>query len=204
MSSFVRLFWKRNRGWPWPDDSWGLGPMFGDDGWCRGCGMPSRDQIGSMVLRRTGLKVEGAWVPNWRFDTICVEARVAAELAERFSVSLRPVAWQGSSPGEAFQLVIPTVGSCWFSVEELRRRLVDRHGSSGASCSVCGRWRWLPLPMSELPRPSIDLSDVDADAIASPEWFGDGCQSSRAVLVRRELAEHLVAASPKDFKIEAL
>jgi hypothetical protein len=204
MSPFVRLFWKRNRGWPWPDDSWGLGPMFGDQGWCRGCGIPFHDQSGSMVLRRSGLKVEGAWVPNWRFDAVCVEARVAADVANRFRVTVRPVAWHGSSPGDASQLVIPTFGSRWFLPEELDRRLVARHGSSGASCSVCGRRRWLPLPMSDLPVPTVDLSEVQADAVASPEWFGDGCQSSRSLLFRRELAESLVASSPKDFKISEL
>jgi hypothetical protein len=170
--------------------------MFGDDGWCRGCGIPFHDQTGTMVLGRSGLKVEGAWVPNWRFDTVCVEARVAADVAKRFRVMFRPVAWRGSPPGEASQLVIPTFGSCWFSPEELERRLVDRHGSSGASCSVCGRWRWLLLPMTDLPVPT--------DAVASPEWFGDGCQSSRSILFRRELAELLVASSPKDFKISEL
>jgi hypothetical protein len=40
---------------------------------------------------------------------------------------------------------------------------------------------------------------VDADIAASPEWFGDGWNSFRQVLVRRELAELLAQASPRDF-----
>jgi hypothetical protein len=39
------------------------------------------------------------------------------------------------------------------------------------------------------------------DAIASPEWFGDGCQSFRQILVCRQLAELIESASPKDFKV---
>lgn len=32
MNEYVELYLKRNRGWPWPEDSWGLTPMFGEDG----------------------------------------------------------------------------------------------------------------------------------------------------------------------------
>ncbi|MEU0091068.1 hypothetical protein [Kribbella sp. NPDC006257] len=42
----------------------------------------------------------------------------------------------------------------------------------------------------------------DTDIAASPEWFGDGWKAFREVLVRRELAELLVAESPRDFKIQ--
>jgi hypothetical protein len=41
---FVQLDWKRNRGWPWPEDSWGLDSMYGPDGWCHACGIPLREQ----------------------------------------------------------------------------------------------------------------------------------------------------------------
>jgi hypothetical protein len=154
-----------------------------------------------MVLRAAGLKAEGAWVPNWHFDTLCVDADVAAALSERFIVDLRPVAWYGAARGVAHQVVFPTVGSRWFAVEDLERRTRARHGGTGSTCSTCGRWRWLPLPMNERPAPVEDFAGVEVDAVASPEWFGDGCQSSRDLLVRRELAEFLVAASPKDFKL---
>jgi hypothetical protein len=38
--------------------------------------------------------------------------------------------------------------------------------------------------------------------VASPEWFGAGKQSFRQILWRRDLADFLVAASPKDFKVQ--
>ena len=41
----------------------------------------------------------------------------------------------------------------------------------------------------------------DVDVAASPEWFGDGGSSFRELLMRRELAELLVHASPRDFRI---
>jgi hypothetical protein len=42
----------------------------------------------------------------------------------------------------------------------------------------------------------------DFDVAASPEWFGDGWNSYRQILVRRELAELLAGASPRDFKVK--
>jgi len=69
-----------------------------------------REQTGQLVLRRSGLTVTGGWVPYWRFDTLCVEASVAERIAERFDVELRPVGWPSATEGDAFQIVVPTVG----------------------------------------------------------------------------------------------
>ena len=202
MTEFVELALKRNRGWPWPEDSWGLTPMFGEDGWCRSCGVPRRPQSGSLVLRRKGLVAEGVWVPNWRFDAICMAESVAAAVAGRFAVELLPVEWRGKSPGgAASQIVAPSVGERWFDPDELRAAAVARHGVAGAACSDCGVWRWMPLAFGMLPPLRIEPALGDVDVAASPEWFGDGMQSFRQILVRRELAEVLVAASPKDVKI---
>lgn len=55
MSDLVMLYSRRNRGWPTAEASWGLTPMFGADGWCRGCGRPLREQTGSIVPRTKGL-----------------------------------------------------------------------------------------------------------------------------------------------------
>lgn len=201
MSDFVDLEFRRNRGWPWPEDSSGRTPMFGVDGWCHACGVPQREQCGSMVLQRRGLTVAGVWVPNWRFDTICLERDIAVEVAARFRVELREVGWPVSSPGDAMQIVIPSTPQNWFDEEQLRARVVERHGSAGARCDVCGIWRWLPLTFGWLP-PVLDPSALDGyDIVASPEWFGDGWSALRQILVRRELAEFLRAASPRDFVI---
>src|SRR4051794_23741614 len=106
MTDFVELYVKRNRGWPWPEDSWGLTPMFGEDGWCRYCGVPLRAQCASLVLQRKSVTaVEGAWVPNWQFDAICVEQRLEKSVAAGFAVELRPIEWHGASPGAAAQIV---------------------------------------------------------------------------------------------------
>ncbi len=180
--------------------------MFGDDGWCHSCGMPLREQCGPLTLRRAGLSpLAGAWVPNWRFDVICLEGSVAqSALAEGFEVDLRDVAWTGLAPGPASQIVAPSVGSAWFDAEELSARAEARHGRAGATCSGCGRWRWMPMTYGLLPPVSADVLLSAQDVIASPEWFGDGCQSFRQVLVRRGLAELIAAASSKDFKVVAV
>ena len=130
---------KRNRGWPWPQLSFGLGPMFGEDGWCRDCGMPLREQQGSLTLERKGMAtISGGWVPYWQYDTICLEQSLADEAAARFTLDLRPVEWRGFPPGSAQQIVIPTVGTQWFDADELRTAAIARHGSAGARAApVC-------------------------------------------------------------------
>lgn len=56
------------------------------------------------------------------------------------------------------------------------------------------------------PAPSAPTSGWDFDGdpavIASPEWFGDGKQSFRQILWRRDLAQLLLNAGPRDFKIQ--
>lgn len=92
---------------------------------------------------------------------------------------------------------------------ELRRFAVDvrldlavaRHGVAGETCLSCGTWRWMPVPTSELPFVEDDAALGGVDAASSPEWFGAGHQSYRQMIFRRELAELLAEASPKDFKV---
>jgi hypothetical protein len=201
MMDFVHLYLKRNRGWPSPEDSWGLTPMFGVDGWCRLCGLPLRDQCGPLTLRRTGMaSPEGVWIPNWRFDAVCVSGQVATDL-EAFDIELRPIAWVGRGGAPAWQLVLPSTEGRWFDPEQLRARTIARHGVDGEKCAGCGRWRWMPLPIAELP-PFVGGEVLNGvEAAASPEWFGAGHQSFRKLLFRRDLAQLLAGASPKDFKI---
>ncbi|MCB1257657.1 MAG: hypothetical protein KDB26_11155 [Microthrixaceae bacterium] len=203
MSDFVELRWKRNRGWPWPEASWGLTPMFGEDGWCHSCGVPRHPQCGSLVLERKGFTkgVEGAWIPNWQFDVICLERKLAATAADRFDIELRDIDWHGTSPGDAAQIVIPTIGDAWFDPDDLRAAAVAQHGTDGTRCAECGVWRWMPLAFGYLPPLRIIPALGDVDVVASPEWFGDGWKAFRQILVRRPLAEMIVAASPRDFRV---
>lgn len=203
MTDFVELRWKRNRGWPWPEASWGLTPMFGEDGWCHSCGVPRHPQTGSLVLERKGFTkgVEGAWIPNWRFDVICLDQSLTEQVADRFDVELRDVAWPGTPPGEACQIVVPTIGEMWFDPDELRAAATDHHGVDGAQCPECGVWRWMPLDFGLLPPLRIRPPLGNVDIAASPEWFGDGWRAFRQVLMRRPLAELIAAASPRDFLV---
>jgi len=102
------------------------------------------------------------------------------------------------------QIIAPTVASEWFDPNELRERAIARHGSAGAECPDCGIWRWLPLPFDLLPpfRSSPDWERYDV--LGSPEWFGAGKQSFRELLMRRGLANLIVEASPRDFKIQEI
>jgi hypothetical protein len=153
-----------------------------------------------LVLQRKGFGVvEGAWVPNWQFDAICMADDLAAELSDALSVTLRPVRWHGCAPGDATQIVAPTFGTRWFDPDELGAAAAARHGSAGARCQDCGVWRWLPLTLRDAPPLRVDLANAPGPVIASPEWFGDGWNAFRLLLVRRDLADLLADRSPRDF-----
>jgi hypothetical protein len=174
--------------------------MFGEDGWCRACGTPLSVQVGSLVLQRKGLQAaRGAWMPNWRFDALCVSASLAAEIGARFSVPMLPIQWPRGAPAPAYQLLARATKTSWFDAEQLSAAAHARHGTDGARCHTCNTWRWMPLDFRALPALRVISEDFQEDIAASPEWFGDGCQSFRQILVRRDLGELLVRASPRDF-----
>lgn len=205
MTDYVEITLRRNRGWPWPEDSWGLTPMFGEDGWCRSCGVPQHEQSGSIILQRRGLAaIAGGWVPNWQFDVYCLEKGLAARAAEAFGVGLRPVEWVKRPPGEARQVVIRSTAEPWFNPSELAERISHVHGEASKTCEVCGVTRWLPVGLDILPRPPATAVVGAPAVIACPEWFGVGKRSFRQILWRRDLADFLLAASPRDFKIQDL
>jgi len=180
--------------------------MHGEDGWCRSCGVPSRPQCGSLILQGQGFaSIEGAWVPNWRFDAYCLASSLAEQLrASGFALPLLPIEWHGDSPGEATQIVAPTIGDAWFDPDELRARATAKHGAAGARCDDCGVWRWYPLLSDEMPAYRCLAIERDVHIAASPEWFGDGHKAFRQIIVRRSLAELIVAASPRDFRVREL
>ena len=168
--NFVRLRFKRNRGWPWPQASWGLDSMFGPGGWCHECGIPRRAQCGPLTLQASSFgPVRGAWSPNWRFDAICLDESLATQIRAHFTVELREVAWKGKPPGRACQIVAATVEPPWFDPDALRARAIARHGVAGSLCADCGTWRWMPVPFDDLP-PLISVSILEPfDVAASPE-----------------------------------
>lgn len=203
MTDYVEITPRRNRGWPWPDESWGLTPMYGEDGWCRTCGVPKHEQTGSIVLQRKGLtSASGGWVPNWQFDVYCLDANLALTAAEQFGVRLRPVQWPRDAPGDASQIVISSSSEPWFDPELLTRRISRVHGQAREICPACGATRWYPVGMDVLPLPPTDRFDGNPPVLASREWFGAGKQSFHQILWRRDLAEFLLESSPRDFKIQ--
>ena len=127
MNDLVVLRLKRNRGWPWPDDSWGLSPMYGEDGWCHGCGIPKGPQVGSLVLRSRGFEAsDGAWVPNWSFDSVCLGEDLTGVVEAQYpSVSLLPVSWHVKAPGRATQIAPMVSDVDWFDHAELGAHAED-------------------------------------------------------------------------------
>lgn len=178
--------------------------MYGEDGWCRTCGLPKHSQSGSIVLQRKGLKLEGAWVPNWQFDVYCAVQLLAEEARERFHVDLRPVASVGSGRLDASQIVVESTSHPWFNPDDLDRLIKPIHGVSAETCATCATTRWMPVGMDVLPPPPDQALAAEPPVVASPEWFGAGMRSFRQILWRRDVADFLVKNSPKDFKTQEL
>lgn len=204
-SGWVALDFRFSPGWPWPERSWGLDPMYGEDGWCHSCGTPNRDQTGHLTLQGSGFPSASAFIPNWQSNAICLDAAIAQEVANRFNVVMREV-HKPRTGGTGVQQLLPSITTeAWYDREALRRAVVARHGdhngdTPGATCSGCSRWRWLPLSEWEVaPQPSA--LDGPTDLIASPETFGDGWKTFRHMLLSRALGEALVAANPRTFSI---
>lgn len=167
MTNYVEIVLRRNRGWPWPEDSWGLTPMYGEEGWCHSCGVPKHPQSGSIVLQRKGLKVEGAWVPNWQFDAYCMEQSVADAVQKQFGVELRPVASVGQSWLNASQALIESSPGPWFNPDDLERVIAPIHGHAFETCPDCGVKRWMPVGMDVLPAPVDSILEA-GPVVAAP------------------------------------
>ena len=202
MNSHVEVVLRRNRGWPWPEDSYGLTPMFGEDGWCHACGVPQRVQTGALVLQRGGLRVEGGWVPNWQFDAYCLAPSVADEAVAAFGLTVREVRAPNGSDLGARQVVIESSSAAWFEPADLEEVIAPIHGVSSQTCQVCDVTRWMPVGMDVLPPPPARVLAAAPPVVASPEYFGAGKQSFRQVLWRRDVAGFLVAVSPRDFRTQ--
>lgn len=202
-SEYVTLVLKRNRGWPWPESAF-MDSMYGEGGWCHRCGTPLVEQNGPVVLQKRARPVKGAWVPHWAWESFCVDL----DLADRIERDLPEVEFldvqtrSGAVIGR--QIAVTACVEPWFARRDLVRRTWARHRRLGARCPDCGTWRWLPLTRERLPRLRIDLMSQTAPVIVSPEWFGDGQNSFRKMLFRRDLADRLAAVGRTDMELEEL
>lgn len=179
--------------------------MYGDDGWCRGCGTPLVEQSGCLVIQGSKFPSAQVWMPNWRFDVICVSAQVADDINARFIIDLGEVHKPHKGPTGVQQVIPAQTVDPWRRPTELAEAVRARHGQhsgdqTGSACRHCGRWKWLPVSEHEAPIIGSALRSP-ADVIASPELYGDGLQSFRHLLFRPPLAEALVNASPKNWDL---
>jgi hypothetical protein len=207
-SEWVALTTRFTPGWPWPEESYGLDPMFGPDGWCRSCGTPLRPQIGPLTIQGRKFPTANVWMPNWMFDMICVAPDLAGRIRDRFSVAMREVHKPRHGATGVMQLLPTVTRQAWYVSDQLAVAVKARHGhhygdQTGARCPGCGHWRWLPVGEGDASLRSTSVA-VASDAIASPEIFGDGLTSFRHLLFRRPLGEALVAANPRTWSMVAV
>src|SRR6266542_823344 len=83
MTEFVGLRLKRNRRLPpWPEDFFGLDPMYGRmAGVARAVYRNMTGSARSSCSARARSPV--GWVPNWRFDLVCVDRSLAERIREK-------------------------------------------------------------------------------------------------------------------------
>ena len=191
-------------GWPWPEDSFGLDPMYGPEGWCRSCGTPSRPQTGYLTMQGRKFPDADVWMPNWLFDVVCVSQDVARQLVDRFAVDLREVHQPRRGSTRSMQILPSVTTEGWYDPSQLAPTVVARHpadgGRTGSTCPTCGRWKWLPISEGEAAARRTALA-AESDVIASPELFGDGTSSFRHLLFRRPLGAVLARADPRRWRV---
>ena len=204
ISDFVDLAPKRNRGWPWPEDSFGLTPMFGEDGWCHSCGVPRHEQTGSLILQKKQFKTTGrAWMPSWQFDVVCAEREFAERLSAPHRVQWRDVERPGEPPvAESSELAGAAGGRAVDStlLDTRARASPNAHGRAGAAVPRVRRaGDGSPLGFTTGPRPITEFAldrrgSVDAGGSSAlqtsrarrgPEWFGAGLPADRPLQFRR-------------------
>ena len=162
-------------------------------------------QTGPLTVEGRGFPRSQVWMPNWKFDIVCVSAEVALELAEACRVDLRDV-HRPRDGATGFKQILPRQGvEAWYEPILLAKAVTVRHAEfegdrTGGTCTSCGRWRWLPVAEGDVPVELAALPDC-SDVVASPEIFGGGMSAFRHLLFRRHCAELLVAANPRSWSI---
>jgi hypothetical protein len=178
--------------------------MYGDDGWCDGCGTPLRKQCGALVVQGSKFPSAEVWMPNWLFDVVCVSKEVAVDIVERFAVDLGEVEKPRIGATGVKQMLPEQTDEPWYTPELLASAVRARHSQhyreTGFSCDRCQRWKWLPVSEDATPIFGNALRS-SSDVIASPEFFGAGLSSFRHLLFRRPLGEALVRASPRNWDL---
>lgn len=202
-TDWVSLDFRFTPGWPWPESSYGLDPMYGEDGWCRECGTPLGPQIGPLTIQGSGFPTAEVWIPNWQYNAVCVSKSLAEKLKKGFDLTLRDVNKPRDGP-TGVQQIIPSISERpWYAKRALSKAVLKRHSKNGAKtagnrCPACGVFKWFPIGEQEA---AIDPDSLDGNAsvVASAEQFGDGKSSFRHLLFRRDLAIALVEANPRTF-----
>jgi len=205
---WVALTTRFTSGWPWPEDSYGMDPMFGSDGWCHSCGTALSVQSGPLTIQGSKFPTASLWMPNWQFDAICVAPELADGIRDRFSVELGEVHKPRGGATGVMQLLPAVTPEPWYEPRLLADAVHARHKANegdrtGHRCDECDRWKWLPIGEGEVPIRSQALTTND-DVIASSEMFGDGFSSFRHLLFRRQLGEVLVAANRRSWSVVAV
>lgn len=210
-SGWARLSARFTPGWPWPEESWGMDPMYGPEGWCHACGTPVHEPTGPLVMQGRKFPTAEAWTPNWLFDTVCISASLAAHIDDRFDVAFGEVHKPRTGDTGVRYLIPEQTVDSWYDAEFLDREVrVNRFSfgppqrdSAGATCAKCHKWRWMPWAGGGAPVHAAAIC-ADSDVLASPEIFGDGSMTYRHLLFRLPLAQLIASSAPRLWNLEVV
>lgn len=152
-------------------------------------------------MQSRGFPRTDVWSPNWLFDVFCVSERLAKDFEANFGVKFGEVHKPRTAASGARQLLPEASARPWYVHDELARAVASEHGEpTGATCTLCRRWKWLPIGEGDV-RIGAHALDTRYPVITSPETFGDGWVAFPHTLFQRSLAEALLAADPKGLHI---
>lgn len=169
-----------HHGYPQPDQlDWGyLEATFDLTDYCERCGTGLKQNAPFQMKGEPSWGKRSILQMNWVFDEYFVTPEVWRSVFKPHGIDSRPVInRRGAELKTALQLVVS---------EEVG---IEAEGFPGAVCPSCGRMKYLPVVRGLLPALK---SDPSAEMVKTREYFGDGGQASKAVIVSQALRQSFV------------
>jgi hypothetical protein len=171
-----------HHGYPQPEDDFAYrGVTYDLTDYCHKCGIGGRQVA---PFRMTG---EPRWGRrsilqlNWVFDEFFVTPGAWAGVFRQFGVAARPVL---SRRGAELTTVVQLVN-------DERLSMTPSPELRGATCGVCGRWKYEPIrrgPLRQL------LGNLTGAIARTEDWFGGGHSAFNEVIVSHELGAAITSA----------
>jgi hypothetical protein len=172
-----------HHGYPQPhDDIFGYREATYDlADWCETCGVGMRQKAPFQMKREPKWGRRAIMQLHWVYDELFVTPEVWSRVFKQAGVACRPVL---NTKGAELQTVVQLVVDVAMSV------MAD--GLPAAQCERCGRTKYLPFTRGPFP---AFRSEPTVSMVRTVEYFGDGGQADRPLIVSQAIARALTDAS---------